>query len=81
MLPCGLNRHSSRPGEHWGSQYQVGAAIFLSASKAWEKTRSHREHGILLKIPPSSEHRPELKAGKSRQDVAGKVRAYGIRRG
>jgi hypothetical protein len=34
------------PGAHWGSQYQAGAAIFLSASKAREKTRSQREHGI-----------------------------------
>ena len=34
------------PGAHWGSQYQIGAAIFLSASKGREKTRSHREHGI-----------------------------------
>jgi len=33
-------------GAHWGSQHQVGAAIFLSASKAREKTRSHREHGM-----------------------------------
>jgi hypothetical protein len=40
----------SRPGAHWGSQYQVGAAIFLSASKAREKTRSHREHGIAFKF-------------------------------
>jgi hypothetical protein len=48
MLPFALVRLLSRPGAHWGSQYQVGAAIFLSASKAREKTRSHREHGILL---------------------------------
>ena len=40
------------PGAHWGSQYQAGAAIFLSASKAREKTRSHREQGIPLHIPP-----------------------------
>ena len=51
-LPFALSRLVSRPGAHWGSQYQVGAAIFLSASKAREKTRSHREHGILLQIPP-----------------------------
>jgi hypothetical protein len=49
-LPFALIRRWSRPGAHWGSQYQVGAAIFLSASKAWEKARSHREHGILLQI-------------------------------
>lgn len=53
-LPFALGRLLSRPGAHWGSQYQVGAAIFLSASKAWEKTRSHREHGIALKLPPGS---------------------------
>jgi hypothetical protein len=46
MLPFALIRRLSMPGAHWGSQYQVGAAIFLSASKAREKTRSHREHGI-----------------------------------
>ena len=40
----------SRPGAHWGSQYQVGAAIFLSASKAREKTRSHREHDIAFNV-------------------------------
>lgn len=49
-LPFALSRLLSRPGAHWGSQYQVGAAIFLSASKAREKARSHREHGILLQI-------------------------------
>jgi len=49
-LPFALGRLLSRPGAHWGSQYQVGAAIFLSASKAREKARSHREHGILLQI-------------------------------
>ena len=55
-LPFALSRLLSRPGAHWGSQYQVGAAIFLSASKAREKARSHREHGILLQIPPGSWH-------------------------
>ena len=60
MLPFALVRLSLRPCAHWGSQYQVGAAIFLSASKAREKTRSHREHGIfLLQIPPGSQHQRE----------------------
>ena len=43
-LPFALARRTFRPRAHWGPQYQVGAAIFLSASEAWEKTRSHREH-------------------------------------
>jgi hypothetical protein len=50
MLPFALIRRLSMPGAHWGSQYQDGAAIFLSASKAREKTRSHREHGIVLQF-------------------------------
>jgi hypothetical protein len=45
------------PGAHWGSQYQDGAAIFLSASKAREKARSHREHGLLLQNSPASQDR------------------------
>jgi len=53
-LPFALSRLLSRPGAHWGSQHQVGAAIFLSASKAREKIRSHREHGIFRQIPPGS---------------------------
>jgi hypothetical protein len=60
MLPFALVRLSLRPGAHWGSQYQVGAAIFLSASKAREKTRSHREHGILLQIPPRWQRHREM---------------------
>ena len=32
----------SRPGAHLAFQYQVGAAIFLSASNTRKKTRSHR---------------------------------------
>lgn len=60
MLPFALVRLVSRPGAHGVSQYQDGAAIFLSASKAREKTRSHREHGIfLLQIPPGSQHQRE----------------------
>ena len=47
-LPFALIRLLSRPGAHRGSQYQVGAAFFLSASKAREKTRRHREHSIVL---------------------------------
>lgn len=42
----------SRPVAHWGSQFQVGAAIFLSASKAREKARSHRETRYRFQIPP-----------------------------
>ena len=32
----------SRPGAHLGFQYQVGAAIFRSASNVRKKTRNHR---------------------------------------
>lgn len=47
-LPFALIRLLERPGTHWGSQYQVGAAIFLLAPQAREKTRSRHERGIVL---------------------------------
>ena len=72
-LPFALARQLSRPGAHWGSQYQVGAAIFLSASKAREKTRSHREHGIFpdssFLVGSSKIHWPHLPHVGNAEDI------------